>query len=105
MALPAPVTGLQPPWAWERKKQGLRKVTQSILESLYSWLLLVQAAIPAQKGVSSPAQTLTGEEIPRVSRPVWEALPDGAGVSVPFSPPQCLAHGLVHGVANGTIVL
>lgn len=58
LALPAPVTGLQPPWAWERKKQGLRKVKQSILESLYSWLLLVQAAIPAQKGVSSPAQTL-----------------------------------------------
>lgn len=58
LALPAPVTGLHPPWASEQKQQGLRKVRQSLLEPLYSWLLLVQAAIPAEKRVSSPAQTL-----------------------------------------------
>lgn len=53
LALRAPVTGLQPPWAWERQ-QGLRKVKQSILEPLDSWLFLVQAAIPVQKGVPRP---------------------------------------------------
>lgn len=90
LALPDPVTGLQPPWAGELQ-QGLRKVKQRLLEPLYSWLFCVQAPILSRREYPVyHGAWLSGQARFRVSPPDCEALQAGLGRLCPFLLPSAL---------------
>lgn len=83
LAVLAPVTGLQPPWAWELL-QGLRKVKQSIPEPLCPWPRVLRLLCLGRERMQSSLGPgcWASEHLTRMVKPC-----QAGGGLMPLSPP------------------